>query len=475
MSQIRSPMTADLPLPEAVGYVHLNYQSHSLARLEKLSGWAFFQNTRYELQNIDELPTDHVWLSNLEWVEHQALVASTRPHVKSNRFLPLTLDQIRHELALEDEDDESFARILVTLGDNLLRLCVEAYKEQFLHHLRYQPTFAHTIAATIGMDKKEQPNIKDELHTSIIWDNVYEQTFLKAPDPSLPNVCFRMPMYRHAENLMQCPLPAENQPWQEVSVPASQLDEFFAHDELPSIVEVTEFKIPSQLDGVYPVNNNSRLKRKNFWLPSIEAAFLRKIGHLEVGRVFVQPGGYRTDTPWNTTVPSVKGCLQLSYSTQMMCHAHFLSAATAIDDAYWPMHAWWIRSMDRQLMMFPVMAITAIEDVTVTSYGEGCVFLQGTPDAISRVIEMAPRLGLTPTRSAWKAGDQKMNNSIRQNNLWLDDNYTVYEKTAIHLSNREIGLTLALDEAALIALSSEQMANEALKQIMLGVSSGKTF
>lgn len=463
------------PPPTAVGYVHLNYQASSLARLEKLTGWAFFQNNRYELKSIDELPTDHVWLSNLGWIERQALVGSTRPHVKSNRFFPLTLDQIRHELALEDEDDEGFARILVSLGDNLLRLCVEAYKDDFLYQLRAHPTFAHTIAATIGMNSQMQPNPSDELHTKIIWDNVYEQTALKAPDPNLPNVCFRMPMYRHAEKLMQCPLPAEDKQWIEVSVPPSELDNFFARESMPSVVEVTAFKIPSALQDVYPVNSGGRYKHKNFWLPSIEAAFLRQIGHLEVGRVFVQQGGYQTETPWNKTVPAVTGCLQLSYTAQMMCHAHFLSAAIAVSDNYWPMHAWWIRSMDRQLMMFAVMPLAAIDGLSITSYGEGCVFVQGCPASISNAIEMAPKLGLSPTQSAWKAGDQKANDEIRKNSLWISDDYTLYEKTAIQLSSREIGLTLKLDEAALLALSSEQMANEALTQIMRGIHSGKSY
>ncbi len=468
-----SPVDQKVVLPTAVGYVHFNYDTASIARLSKLDGWVYFQNARYELASIDELPQDHVWLSNLDWLEHQALVGTKRPNIKSNRFLPMTLDQIRDELAISS-DDEKFAHVLVTLGDHLLRLCQATYQGEFLRHLREQNTFAQAIGATIGMNKRSQAVIDDELHKQIIWDNLQEQTRLKTQDPSKPVICLRMPMYRHAAALMQCPLPSEDQPWQEVHVPASSLDEFFARDDLPSIVQVTDLKLPSQLEGIYPSQHSGRYSRKQQWMPNVEASFLRSIGHLEVGRVFIQKGGYRQSSPWNETVPKVTGALQLSYSAQMMCHAHFLSAATQLSNDYWPMHSWWIRSMDRMVMAFAVMPIEAI-GLDLISYGEGCAFFQGTPMQIAKAIDMAPRLGLAPTQSAWRNADPLMSKEILNNPLWLPTELSNYEKSALQLSHREIGLTLRLDEAALMAISSEEMALEAITQIFRGIAHGKSY
>lgn len=460
---------------EAVGYVHFEYEGQSLARLDKLRGWAFFQDQRYELQDMDELPKDHVWLSNLDWIKHQALVGPNRMHIKSDMFLPLTLDQIKHELALSDIDHEQFSRVLVSIGDNLLRLCVEAYGEGFLVHLYREKTFSKAIAATIGINQINQPHPDDELHSNIIWNNLQDKTFLADPDPSLPVVCFRMLMYRHAANLMQCPLPYENEAWREVKVAPSSLDAFFAREDMPSIVEVTALKIPSHLEGIYPSLNTSKFERGKRWMPNIEAAFLRKIGHLEVGRVFVQPSGYQPTSPWSNCVPTVNGTLQLSYSAQMLCHAHFLSAAVSITDKYWPMHAWWIRSMDRLVMAMAVMPLVAIDGIKLISYGEGCAFLQGSPIAIGQAISLAPRVGLSPTQSAWKACDYELGKEILANPLWLPDDFTAYEKTSMQLTHREIGLTLRLDEAALLSLSSEELAQQALTQLMRGMAHGRTY
>lgn len=468
-----SPAQSEVVLPSAVGYVHFNYDAASIARLSKLNGWAYYQNARFELDSIDDLPLDHVWLSNLDLLEHQALVGPKRPHIKSNSFLPMTLSQIKDELAISG-DDEKFAHVLVTLGDHLLRLCQATYQGDFLRHLHEQHTFAQAIGATIGMNQRRQPQSGDELHKTIIWENLQEQTHLKTPDDSKPVICLRMPMYRHAAALMQCPLPSEDQPWKEVKVPASSLDDFFARDDLPSIVQVTDLKLPSLLEGIYPSHNSSRYSRKQQWMPSVEAAFLRSIGHVEVGRVFIQPAGYRQTSSWNETVPKITGALQLSYSAQMMCHAHFLSAATYLSNDYWPMHSWWIRSMDRMVMAFAVMPIAAM-GLDLISYGEGCAFFQGSPMLIAKAIDMAPRLGLSPTQSAWRNADPEMSKEILNNPSWLPAELSNYEKTALQLSHREIGLTLRLDEAALMAVSSEDMALEAITQIFRGIAHGKSY
>lgn len=464
----------------AMGYLHLDFDPASIARLTKLDGWFFCDDQRYDLKHIDNLPRNYVWLSNLDLLEHQALVGPTRPHIKSARFLPMALDQIRGELALKNADDTQFASLLVRFGDNLLRLCQHTYQGDFLRNLTLHPTFAQAIAACIGMNQRQQPKFDDELHTRIIWENLHEQTQLNKEDPNLPLVCLRVPMYRHTNALLKCPLPSESQPWREVKVSASSANEFFSREDIPSVVQVTALKLPTQLEGIYPTHSGLRYSHKELWLPSLEAAFLRSIGHLEIGRVFIQPGGYKDKSPWSERVPSVTKTLQLSYSAQLMCHAHFLSAAMPLNDRYWPMHSWWIRSMDRMMMAFSIMPIAAIDGIRLISYGEGCAYIQGPPGAIAMAIEKAPHLQLVPTQSAWAACDPQRSEEISADPSWCPDEaggipYSVYEKNSMSLSRREIGLTLRLDDASLLALASEEDALQAITQIMRGLKSGKSY
>lgn len=465
-------------LPGLVGYVHFDIQPHAQARLTALNGWRCNGRGEFaDIKSMEELSRDHVWLSNLDYLSHKAVVPPHLLHIKSNQFLPISLEQMRQELGMAEGQIEDFAKLLCRFGDSLLRLCQWSYDGQFLPHLATQPTFAHAIAHVLGIGEVNSLHVGDELHSRIIWENLQEKTYLNDAKPdndgrAMPVACLRAPMHRHAVAVMSCPVPSDAQCWQEINIPPDEIDAFFAREDIPAIVQVTQIKMPTLLEGIYPTSLDGRYNRREVWMPSTEAKYLRGIGHLEIGRVFIQPSGYKKTTPWQERMPSINGPLQLSYSAQMMCHAHYLSAAVPLSDRYWPMRAWWIRAMDRMLMAFSLMPLREIEGIRLLSFGEGCAYLQGPRTAISQVIQMAPLMGLAPTQSAWRASAKDLSKQILMNqDAWLPESLGLglYERTAYQLSSRDITLTQRLDEGAMLAIADEDAAVMAIKQIMLGL------
>lgn len=454
--------------PHSVGYLHVEYDPESLARLRNLRGWFYCDGRSEQLKSIDALPSGYIWFSNLEWLEHEAFIGDTKPNIKSSRFLPVSLQQLSREIGIPNTNSEVFAKTITTLADNLLRLCQYTYGSNFLRHLLEQPTFAKAIATCLGMDARPQSGIDDELHSHLIWSNLQDHTEIRSLKglESAPIACLRASVQRHAQNILAFPLPSNTRPWREVTVQEHEMDAFFANTHIPSLVQVKAIKLPSALEAVYPTSQAGRYSRRELWLPSLEANYLRSLGYLEVGRIFIQPGGYLRSTPWSERCPKVQGALNNSYSANMLMHGHLMSATVPIDKHFWPMHAWWVRGMDRLLLAISLMPLGQIEGFQVLSYGSGYVSFTGSPKAISEAIRMCPKLNLVPTQSAWQISDKKASRRVLWDEAWLPEEMGVHEKTSYRITSHGFDLTLRIDEASMLAMHSEEMAEQAINQAL---------
>lgn len=452
----------------SVGYLFVEYDPESQARLHNLRGWYYCDGQTTQLSSINALPSGYIWFSNLEWLEYEAFVGSTRPHIKSSRFLPVSLGQISLEIGMPNTNSEGFAKTITSLADNLLRLCQHAYGSDFLAHLLEQPTFAKAIAACLGMDKRPATGIDDELHSNLIWSNLHDLTEIKSLKglENAPIACMRASIQRHVEHILSFPLPSNDKPWREVTVLEHEMDAFFSNTHIPSLVQVKSLKLPSALEAVYPTSQVGRYNRKELWLPSLEACYLRGLGHIEVGRIFIQPGGYLRSTPWSDRCPKVMGALQNSYSAKLLMHGHLMSAAVPIDKHFWPMHSWWIRGMDRLLLAISLMPLAQIEGFQVLSYGAGYVTFTGTPDAVTEAIRICPKLNLVPTQSAWRASNRKASREVLFDKDWLPETMSQHEQTSYRITSHGFDLTLRIDEASILAMHSEEMAAQAINQVL---------
>ena len=453
----------------AVSYAHLEYDAASLAQLKNIKGWIYTRGAVQPLLSVEALSSDDLWFTNLNWIEYQAIIGASRPHIKSEKFLPIPLSQMRKELGIDTSSDEEFACALIALADNLMRLCAYTYGDDFIKHISTEPTFAQAIAKVLGMADTPPYPANDALHESIIWTALQEKTILnnRAEVDGESVACFRMAMKGHASRIMQCPLPNDSQPWIEVTVEDHELDEFFAQDDLPAIIQIKRLVLPELLAKIYPTHLVGKYNRKDVWLPSIEVKFLRTFGLVEIGRVFVQKAGYLASSPWSERMPSVHRVLELSYSAQLMMHGHLIAASIPLSESYWPLRSFWVTAMDRMLMAIGLFPLQHIEGIEIISYGEGAASIRGPKQAISRAIELAPKFGMLPTQSAWRAASKRMSAETLKSPEWIPAEMSPHEKLAYQLTVYDFSLTLKIDDACMLALHDEQLASQTIQEIML--------
>lgn len=447
----------------SVGYAHWNY-SADVANAHSVGGWCWAEGEVSEFIGAKALDPDVLWLTNLPWEYHVALGVSQHPHIKRHDFLPVPIERLAQELVITPDNPEVYANAMSALGARLIALGQRCYGKALLTQCLAQNTLAQAIAHTLEWSMPdEELTIKGELHREIVWQNLTTHALLRHDVQREDCVVLRAPFFTHARHVLSCPTPSVHEPWVEVQVAAEDKLRYLQEDDLPAVVEVHDCALTSSWASIYDFSSTPhRWARRRRWMSSIEVQFLAELGAVEIGRIFIQPGGYICDA-MVSSMPNAGDALALSISAGLLSHAHWLSTAIPLTHEFWPARAMWTRSADRLRLASVMPALQSIRGLRIVSYGEGAVYISGPTDAIAEAVRRAPQVGLAPTSSIWSATEDQ---SMIQEDTWLPNDLSAYEKTAIRLSNRSIADLLRLDAASIFSLTDESAAIREIASIL---------
>lgn len=439
----------------SVGYAHWLYNA-DVPSPHAAGGWCWAEGDITEFTGAGALRDDVLWLTNLPWQYHVSLGTHKHPHIKRIDFLPVPLDRLAQELAIDPEDQALFANAMAVLGSRLIALGVRCYGPQLLEECMRQSTFAQAIAHTLGWQAPADAAIEDELHRDIIWRNLAPKSQLRHDIPPEDCAVLRAPWFSHAKSILSCPIPSVNEDWVEVAVAPRDRMAYLRQEDLPAIVEVHEPALTASWSSIYDLSSSPlRWSRKRRWMASNEVLFLADTHcAMELGRIYVQPGGYICDAlTWG--MPNAGDALALSISAGLLSHAHWLSGAIPLTHRFWPLRSMWLRAADRMIMATMLPALQGIAGLRLVSYGEGALYLSGPPEALTEATLRAPHIGLSPTQSSWAGGADKR---LAKKPDWLPKSLGSFDAASYRLSNRPITDLLRLDSAAIHSLTDPNAA-----------------
>lgn len=447
----------------SVGYAHWDY-SADVPNAHSVGGWCWAEGELSEFIGAKELDAEVLWLTNLPWEYHIALGVSHFPHVKRHDFLPVPIERLAQELGIKPDAPDVYANAMSALGARLIALGQRCYGKALLQQCLDQNTLAQAIAHTLGWSAPSDQNmISGELHKEIIWQNLTTHALLRHDIQREDCVVLRAPFFTHAKHVLTCPTPSVHEPWTEVHLGAADRLAYITQEDLPAVVEVHDCALTSSWSSIYDFSSTPhRWSRRRRWMSSIEVQFLAELGAVEIGRIFIQPAGYICDA-MVSSMPNAGDALALSLSAGLLSHAHWLSTAIPLTHQFWPARAMWARSADRLRLASVMPALQAIRSLRIVAYGEGAVYISGPSEAIAEAVRRAPQVGLAPTPSTWSSTEDQ---SMIQEQTWLPDDLSAYEKTAIRLSNRSIADLLRLDAASIYSLTDEPAAIREIASIL---------
>lgn len=463
-----APNTTD-HMALSVGYAHWNYNA-DVPSPHAAGGWCWAEGDISEFTGADTLREDVLWLTNLPWEYHVSLGTHKFPHLKRNDFLPVPLDRLAQELAIDPQDQSLYANAMAVIGSRLISLGVRCYGPTLLQECMRQSTFAQAVANTMGWRAPSDAKIEDELHREIIWQNLAPKSQLRHDTLRDDCAILRAPWFTHAKVVLSCPIPSMTEDWIEVEVALHDRLNYLRQEDLPAVVELHDVALTSSWSSIYDLASSPlRWSRKRRWMASNEVLFLAE-HHcaMELGRIFIQPGGYICDAlTWN--MPNAGDALTLSISAGLLAHGHWLSGAIPLTHRYWPLRSMWLRAADRLRIATMLPALQGIPGLKLVSYGEGAVYIAGPPEALTEATLRAPHIGLSPTQSSWSAGADM---SITQKPDWLPSSQGSFDKASFRLSNRPISDLLRLDAAAIHSLTDENAAVMQIAEILKEVTHG---
>ncbi len=447
----------------SVGYAHWNY-SADVPNAHSIGGWCWAEGELTEFIGAKALDANVLWLTNLPWEYHVALGVSLYPHIKRHDFLPVPIERLTQELCIQPDNQNTYANAVSTLCARLIALGQRCYGTALLQQCLDQNTLAQAIAHTLGWSAPvDEHMVGGELHRDIIWQNLTTHALLRHDVLREDCVVLRAPFFAHAKHVLTCPTPSVHEPWIEVQVDAADRQRYIRELDLPAVVEVHDCALTASWASLYDFScTPHRWARKRRWMSSIEVQFLAELGAIEIGRIYIQPAGYICDA-MVSSMPNAGDALALSISAGLLSHAHWLSTAIPLTHQFWPARAMWARSADRLLLASNVAALQSIRSLRIVAYGEGAVYISGPGEALSEAIRRAPLIGLAPTPSMWAA---TQDHAMIQEETWLPNQLSAYEKTAIRLSNRSIGDLLRLDAASIYSLTDEPSAIREIASIL---------
>jgi len=448
----------------SVGYAHWHYNA-DVPTPHAAGGWCWANGEMSEFTGAHSLSDEVLWLTNLPWEYQISLGVHEYPHIKRNDFLPVRLDRLAQELSITPEDPALYAYAFSLLGSRLIQLGVRCYGRQLLNECLQRNTFAQAIAHCIGWRAPDDEKVNDELHRDIIWSNLTPNALLRHDVKTENCVVLRAPWFEHAKAVLSCPIPDMQEDWLEVHLqPGADKLEYLNQEDLPAIVEVHGMALNGTWDAIYDLSSSPlRWSRKRRWMASNEVLFLaRNRAAMEIGRIFIQPAGYVCDAlSWS--MPNAGDALTLSISAGLLTHAHWLSGAIPLSHRFWPLRSLWIRSSDRLRMACMLPTLQGIANLRLVSYGEGALYLSGPSEALLEATARAPHIGLSPTRSSWLGCESKR---LSEQKDWLPSSFNSYEQIPHWVPPRPTTDLLRLDQAAILSLTDEPAAVQAIASIL---------
>jgi len=339
------------------------------------------------IRGVHELPSDVLWITNLDWNKIKDKGLLGHPQFRQNNFFRATMHSIAADLGLDNDGDVlERVRCISEIMHNVCTICEETYGIT-----SFENNIGHTIRQHLLADgdlRSYGSAQVDHALTGAFQGNQKCMTQTSKED-RLKNYIFTYPRVEYAQHMLGFGVP--DGAWKKIPLPEDPItyvkENWFMkpmlckivikkmHDQIPSIV------MPFGFDF-------GKSATQRAWACSPEVVHLLEYADLNIMTIF-QATGYRS---LELKIPALDGMLdRITYSHGIVHEATWKALATKGT----PRGAWYT-AWDRINMSKTAIAI-AEAGFNVTWYGSGSVGVAIHTSQYKDFLKLAiGELGLVP-------------------------------------------------------------------------------
>lgn len=378
--------------------------------LENTCGVCISRSHSTSVSSVKDLPTNHIWLTNLPWEAHVGLIVGKNNHIKADSYFGIAFSELIAELAASALPTLDQATILANHARRTVRIAMTLLGSALGERLLTTDNFPAAIAKHFypEMPPLNPPSeLMSEIRSSTQRTVILNRIDAKQKDI----VTLRVAPRAHAQAILATPAPLPNiipnytDTTLEADASIAKLSSVINESELPLLFGAESITLSKRAkSNVTLTACRSMWGQTKRWLTSIELVALDEIGTLvdiNTMRVFddpIKPSEVAAHFPRADQIDDIG---DMSLACALFWNCYWLSMATDWHPAWHPPSSLWLRSSDRMRLYAMLAPLFAIKNLVVHEYGEGVVKVSGSEDALLDLIHEAPLRGLMPCPDLW--------------------------------------------------------------------------
>jgi len=357
-------------------------------------GWACIHGQDSErIAGTGDLPTDVIWISNLDFSNSLRAGLISHPNIKQSQFFRTDISALCREFGFTEGDNLEASIYFAEIFDRVVRLLIKHYNVKSL-----KMTLRDTLRPRLlGPDKWFG---KKDLDLAIdnAWQS-YQQCEGRTPKGS-KILAFKFPRLDYARKILQFPVPVGE--WRQVRITKDNIitpqdvAEKFA--EKPILCKIVVRDVDPEISDLVSFSNGANNSR--VWATGQEIYYLSKVAHVEIKAAFVCTRYGAAN--YNRQLIDEGKAGELSVSCGLIAENHWaaMSYPYTIGSGKDKLvikspRATWMRSWDRMLCF---VAAKKFVDAGfhIKSYGNGGIIIAVPPSMLDYALEIASELKIVP-------------------------------------------------------------------------------
>ena len=366
-------------------------------------GWASIAGTpARRIQGIAELPSDVIWLTNLNSEAMFAARLTMHANFRNDRWLRATFDQMAEEFGLGQNTSRAKETAEVVA---LVAHRVVAYSCRELNvHIQSHNRLNEDYGAMMGLDRCRVP----EMHRAI-FDTVASHPTVNVIPPvsygrsgsNVTAICNRM---AYARYMLSQRVPADAD-WTLVEKPMTDAE--LEKLDRPFLVRCRITNVKPMIAEALSWGSGAKNVRE--WLTDVEWRTVRTLAQVEARSALISDHPYQELSQYAAKLPhgSMGELSELSYSLGLVAEQVWTALTNRqprIGKALGhPARAAWLRAIDRMTMFDYAQRLSSTKGVQIRNYGVGKVILRVPENGLGSVVAALKDVRLMASLGSIKA------------------------------------------------------------------------
>jgi len=351
--------------------------------------WATIHGNEPErVGGTGDLPSDVIWVSNVDWNSAMQSGLISHPNIKISTFFRSDIKTLSREFGFNEDKNVEASQHFAEIFDRVVRLLIKHYNVTKL-----ESTLKDSMRPTLlSPDRsKGKKNLDYAIESAM---QTFQRCEGRTPKGS-KMLSFRFPRVEYARKLLEFPVPLGN--WKQVRgqvITADDVSKKFA--EKPVLCKISIRDIDPTVANLVSFSNGS--KEPRFWATSQEIYYLSKVSDIEIQSTYVCEG-YESPSAKRDVINEGKAG-ELSVSCGLIAENHWVSMASPYKGQFSKINiysdrATWMRAWDRMLCFVSAKRF-ADAGFHISSYGTGSILVAIPPSMLDYALEIAGELRMIP-------------------------------------------------------------------------------